>query len=345
MNALSPYAGSLLLPALLLTACTPASHTRHFSGHTMGTTYRVTYVARTAATPPSQQAVEDLLHEINASVSNYIETSLISQLNASRDISASHAVDRHFAAIFRRSREIYEDTGGAFNPALGPLIDAWGFGPKQPQALPDDSTVRALLKVSSFDAFDLQESPAVVRKRIAEAQLDFGGIAKGYAVDTIAALLDNSGVQDYLVEIAGEVRAKGKRADGGIWEVGIERPAEDALAQRNIQIIVELENAAVSTSGNYRNLQEEAGRRVGHILNPRTGYPAMSSLLSATVLAPNAMTSDAYATALMVMGLDEALQFVESHKELSAYFIAMDSTGGTIEKRSSRFPESSPPGR
>jgi len=308
----------------------------------MGTTYRVTYVAKTSDTPPSQQAVEDLLHEINASVSNYIETSLLSQLNAARDTSALHPVDRHFAAIFRRSREIYDDTGGAFNPALGPLIDAWGFGPKQPQALPDESTVRTLLKLSSFDAFDLQESPAGVRKGIAESQLDFGGIAKGYAVDKIADLLNDSGVQDYLVEIAGEVRARGKRADGGTWQVGIERPAEDALALPNIQIVVDLENAAVSTSGNYRNLQEDAGRKVGHILNPRTGYPAMSSLLSATVMAPNATTADAYATALMVMGLDEALKFVESHTELSAYFIAMDSAGGIVEKRSSRFPKDSP---
>lgn len=330
----------VLIPTLLLAACTPASQVRQFAGDTMGTTYRVTYVAAPGITPPSQKAVEDLLLEINESVSNYINFSAISRLNASRDTSASHAVDQHFATIFRKSRAIYEDTQGAFNPALGPLIDAWGFGPKQVQALPDVSTIRRLLKVVSLDAFDLQEdSPPLIRKRIAEAQLDFGGIAKGYGVDAISGLLDHSGVQDYLVEIAGEIRARGRRPEGNGWMVGIERPAENALAVRDIQTAVVLQNSALSTSGNYRNVREEDDRTIGHILDSKTGYPAMNSLLSATVIADDAMTADAYATALMVMGLEEALQFVEGHKELSAYLIGMDSDGKVIERRSSRFPK------
>jgi thiamine biosynthesis lipoprotein len=306
----------------------------------MGTTYRVTYVVSPGVTPPGGRAVEDLLQAINQSVSTYIPSSAISQINSSRDAEAWHPIDDHFAVLFRRSRSIYEDTHGAFNPAVGPLVDAWGFGSKPLDVLPDDSTIRKLLPTVSFDAFDLRDSPLAVRKRIPEAQLDFGGIAKGYAVDAIAYLLDEAHVQDYLVEIAGEVRARGRHPDGKVWRVGIEKPSENALAAQHVQTIIELENRALSTSGDYRNYKVEDGKTLGHILDPRTGYPASNSLLSATVVARDAMTSDAYATALIVMGLDDAMKFVEDHSELSAYFISKDDNGGIVEKRSSRFPQS-----
>src|SRR4030095_6892045 len=190
--------------------CAPASQLRQFGGNTMGTTYRVSYVAANA-TPPSEKAVEDLLHAINQSVSTYIESSMISTINKSTDTQAWHPIDTHFLKILTRSRSIHDATGGAFNPALGPLINAWGFGTVRSEILPDDASVQALLKVCSLEAFELQESPPAVRKRIANATLDFGGIAKGYGVDAIAELLEHAGIQNYLVEIAGEVRARGKR--------------------------------------------------------------------------------------------------------------------------------------
>ena len=322
----------------LLTACSSSATITQLAGNTMGTTYRLTYAATGNSIPEEARAVEALLAEINQSVSTYIKTSVISGINASTDPAAWHAVDSHFEAMFRRSREIYDDTGGAFNPAVGPLVNAWGFGPDGPQALPDDVSIRNLLKVASFDAFELRSSPPAVRKQIAGSQLDFGAIAQGYAVDAICELLEGWGVQNYFVELGGELRTRGQHPEGRAWRVGIEKPAVDAGADPEVQEKILLHDAALATSGNYRNVRVQDGKTVAHILNPRTGYPAVSSLLSVSVMAEDAATADAYATALIVMGLDDGLQFVEAHPGLQAYFIAKDPSGNTIEKRSSGFP-------
>jgi thiamine biosynthesis lipoprotein len=326
----------------ILAGCARFGGVTQFGGNTMGTTYQVTYVLAVGSAGDearAARAVEDLLASITQSLSTYIETSVISRINASTDTAAWHPVDSHFETVFRRARAINEDTGGAFNPAIGPLVNAWGFGPDGPQALPDDDAIRALLAVASFDAFDLRVSPPAVRKRIAGAKLDFNAIAEGYAVDAIAALLEQGGVKNYLVEIGGEVRAKGQHAEGRGWRVGIERPADTALAASKIQTILSLDNAALATSGSYRNYRIEEGKPLSHILNPRTGYPAASFLLSVSVVADDATTADAYATAFMVMGPDEALRFVEARENLEAYFIAKDPSGNIIERRSSGFPK------
>ena len=308
----------------------------------MGTSYQVNYVAPGSSKGPSDRAVEDLLAEINRSMSTYDASSMISRLNASSDTTTWHPVDGHFKTVFLRAREIYKDTDGAFNPAVGPLVNAWGFGPNPVEDLPGAATIRALMKVSSFDAFEFRDSPPAVKKAFANAQLDFSAIAKGYAVDAIASLIEQHGVKDYLVEIGGEVRPRGRRQDGSEWRIGIERPSESALASTRIQAIIALDNAALATSGTYRNFISEDAKTVSHILNPRTGYPARSSLLSVSVLAGDTMTADAYATAFMVMGLDDALRFVESRQPLEAYFIARNDAGNIIERRSAAFPKSLP---
>jgi thiamine biosynthesis lipoprotein len=241
--------------------------------------------------------------------------------------------------VFRRSRAIYDETKGAFNPAVGPLVRAWGFGPDEPETLPGDGEIRALLKLVSFEAFELRDSPPAVRKHLAGAQLDFGAIAPGYAVDAIGSLLERHGVTNYLVEIGGEVRARGKHPDGRGWKVGIEKPAEDPLAPRRLHMVFTLQDAGLATSGNYRNFQVRDGKRIGHILNPRTGYPEPNSLLSVSVLAGDAMSADAYATAFMVMGLEEALRFVEAHDRLEALFLTTDEAGNVAETRSAGFPQ------
>jgi thiamine biosynthesis lipoprotein len=307
----------------------------------MGTTYQVTYVSAEWNAPQARQqlasAIDDLLVEINQSLSTYIETSSISRMNTSSNPEQWHDVDRHFEIVFQRSREVYRDTGHAFNPAVGPLVNAWGFGPENPETLPDASTVRALLGVVDFDSFEFRKTPPSLRKRIAGAKLDFSAIAKGYGVDAVGLLLEERGVKDYLVEIGGEVRARGHHADGHAWRIGIERPSDDAGTDRTLQSVIELENSGLATSGTYRNYQIQDGKKIAHIIDPKTGYPAQNSLLSVSVIAPDTMTADAYATALMVMGIDEGLQFVEMRKDLSAYFIAADESGKLIEKRSSGF--------
>ena len=320
----------------LFGGCTTSAKVTHFSGNTMGTTYQVTYVAPGVSI--RQEEIDALLADINQSLSNYIETSVISTVNASTDATVWYPVDAHFGAVFRRARAIYNDTNGAFNPAVGPLVNAWGFGPVESQPLPDAATIRALLDVVSLEAFELRDSPLAVRKHLDGAKLDFGGIAKGYGVDEIAALLEHRGIKNYVASIAGEVRARGQRPEGGGWHVGIGTPTENALAEQRIHTVISLNDSAVSTSGTYRNYRAEDGKTYAHIIDPKTGYPAMTNLVSVSVLARDAMTADAYATALIVMGLDKGLQFVESHKELQAYFIARDEDGNLIEKRSSGFP-------
>ena len=321
-----------LLALILLTACTQPDTTAQFRGNTMGTTYQVTYPSQLRNTTVAMET-EALLAEINHSMSTYDPASMISALNASTDIAVWHPVDRHFEIVFRRSREVYDDSGHTFNPAVGPLVSAWGFGPEDRETSPDEDAVRGLLKVVQFEAFELRESPLAVRKQTAGAQLDFSAIAKGYGVDAVGELMESKGIQDYLVEIGGEVRARGRA-----WRVGIEGPASETLADREIQSVVRLNNVGLATSGTTRNYRIENGKKIAHILDPRTGYPAQNSLLSVSVVAADTMTADAYATALMVMGLEEGMRFVETRPQLQAYFSAMDEGGNIVEKRTSGFP-------
>ena len=296
------------LGLLLLAGCAEPPPERQFSGKTMGTIYQVKYVAGLDPIE-ARKDTDALLTEINQSMSTYIEDSTISRINGSQNLDEWHPIDKHFEAVFRRSCEIYKDTSGAFNPAVGPLVSAWGFGREVPERMPDGKTVRALLEVAKLEAFELRPSPPAIRKHIAGAKLDFGGIAKGYGVDAVGELLEQRGVKDYLVEIAGEIRARGHTR-----RVGVEKPSENAFAEPTLQQVIPLVNGGLSTSGTYRNYEIQDGKRITHILDPKTGYPAENPLLSVSVLARDTMTADAYATALIVMGLDDGMRFVESHK-------------------------------
>ena len=305
----------------------------------MGTTYQVTYAPTRTLPERDHEDIEDLLQAINQSLSTYIETSLISTINDSGDTSIWHPVDDHFAAVFERADVIYRDTEGAFNPAVGPLVNAWGFGPNGAGSTPDEETIDSLLEVVDFDAFQMRASPPEIQKRIPEAQLDFSAIAKGYGVDAVGSLLTERGIESYFIEIGGEILTRGQHPDGRQWRVGIETPDEALNATRTPQAVFGLNDAAIATSGNYRNFILQDGRKIVHILNPLTGYPETTSLLSASVLARDSMTADAYATAFMVMGLEKAMTFVEARDGLDAYFISNDENGNYMARRSSGFPE------
>ena len=322
-----------------LIGCTAAEQITRFGGSTMGTTYQVTYASTGAPVPEEIRGVEELLAEINDSLSTYIETSLISRVNRSVDTEGWNPIDTHFETVFRRSREIHLETDGAFNPAVGPLVEAWGFGPEGPGKIPDAATITSLLESTSLDAFEIRTAPPGLRKRDARARLDFSAIAKGYAVDAVAMRLEAWGVTEYFVEIGGEVRTRGAHPTGRSWRIGIERPAENATVRGTIQTSVPLRDGALATSGNYRNYRVEDGREIVHILNPATGRPEVGSLLSISVLAEDVMSADAYATAFMVMGIDRALRFVEEKPGVEAYFIVSDAAGGIVETRSLGFPE------
>ncbi len=309
-----------------------------FDGQTMGTTYRVTVVTEASRLPSLQASTDQLLLEVNASLSTYIDSSLISTINASTDTNKHHVVDHHFTTVFKSAREIYTITEGNFNPAIGPLASAWGFGPKK-EAQPSAADVDSLLKLIDLDTFYWQSSNTV-GKRLPNSQLDFNAIAKGYGVDAVAELLTDEHISNYFVEIGGEVRTKGTHPEGRPWRAGIDKPSMDKSQTREIQAAIEIENMGLATSGNYRNFYVHNGRKYVHTISPFTGYPKESDLLSASVLAHDCMTADAYATAFMVMGKEQALQLAEQLDGIEAYFVVADSVGNYSEVSTSGFPPS-----
>jgi thiamine biosynthesis lipoprotein len=308
----------------------------------MGTSYRVTYAAAAPA-PNLPSEVEGVLAAINHSLSVWDSKSVLSTLNASTDAAAFHPVDADFAAVFTRSMEVYRDTSAAFNPAVGPLVREWGFGPDgSGPGQPGGNRIRELLELTRFEAFEFRPAPPAVRKPAAQAQLDFNAITEGYAVDRIAGILEARGIRHYLIELGGEVRAAGMRSADEPWRVGIERPVENPLAQGNLETVLELKDAALATSGSYRNFRIVDGKKVSHILDPQTGYPAGNSLLSVSVVARDAITADAYATALMVMGMERGMAFVETADSIEALFVAADEQGDLFVRQSPGFPKATP---
>ena len=305
----------------------------------MGTTYQVSVPPGVIDPVTTKAELDNVLIALNLSVSTYIDSSLISLINASRDITKAHRVDSYFIDNFLASKAIYEATNGAFNPAIGPLVEAWGFGSTEPVTLsnPEIDSLRALV---NFGAFTLEENTGTLYKSIPGARLDFSAIAKGYGVDLLATYLEEQGVEDYFVEIGGEVRTRGMHPAERPWHLGIDRPEENpSPASRPLQAIIPISNHAVATSGNYRNFYVRDGVKYVHTINPETGYPEVSSLLSVSVLAPTCTDADGFATAFMVMGVDKALALVQQTESLEAYFIIADSSGAFQEMYSEGFPK------
>ncbi len=288
------------------------------SGQTMGTTYRVVYLD--GERRDFKPSIDSVLTAFNQSLSTYIPDSELSQFNQ-RD---SLVYDLpYMLPVLRKSQEVYERSGGAFDPTVGPLVNVWGFGPEG--ATPKDSIdINQLLHLIGFDKITFDEE--MVRKSRLGVYLDFSAIAKGYAVDVVADLLEDKGIVDMLVEIGGELVARGVNDKGEIWKVGINQPDEEHLGNELFSIVA-LDNKALATSGNYRNYYIVDSVRYSHTIDPRTGYPVQHGLLSATVVASDCMTADAYATALMVMGTEKAIALLDQVKELEAFLIYNDTSG------------------
>ena len=289
-----------------------------FTGSTMGTTYSIKYLVLEEAN--YQDQIDSILIEVNQAVSTYIPDSEISIFNRGTQVSFKLP---HFYRILKASDEIYQQTGGAFNPAVMPLVNAWGFGPDGHQT-PDSSTVDSLLILVDFPSiqYDLEGA----RKTKAGVQLDFSAIAKGYGVDAVAEFLESMGVENYLVDIGGEVACQGVNEIGQIWRIGINIPYEEAPLDSKAAV-VELQDRAIATSGNYRNYYIKDGVKYAHTINPVSGYPIDHSLLSASVFSSRCMIADAYATSFMVMGLERARALVEQKADLEAVLIYNDEDG------------------
>jgi thiamine biosynthesis lipoprotein len=319
------------LIALLLFGCTEeVKNTITLSGPAQGTTYNITYVAGAYANYRS--AIDSIFNVIDQSLSTYQQGSIISQINRNE----TAEVDAHFKEVFNQSQAVAEKTNGLFDPTVAPLVNAYGFGfTKKEMVTP--ALIDSLKKMIGYRHVWLNGNQLM--KRFPEVMLDFNAIAPGYTVDVLAAFLESKGIQNYLVELGGEVRSKGKKLDGSAWTLGIEQPEDNQVEGAKLFTRIKLDDYALATSGNYKKFYLEEGKKYSHIIDPATGYPAKNSLLSATVIAPDCISADAYATAFMVMGLEKAQAFVAAHHELqlSAFFI-YDEQGNTKTWLSQNFP-------
>ncbi|MCD8266172.1 MAG: FAD:protein FMN transferase [Prevotellaceae bacterium] len=288
-------------------------------GMIFGTVYHTTY--------ESDSSLEaQYLHElqrVDDALSMFNPRSTISLINRNE----SMETDTLFREVFTLSEQISRDTEGDFDITVAPLVNAWGFGFKS-GALPDSSQVDSILQFVGWQKVSLTED-GNIRKQDERTVMDMSAVAKGYGVDKAAETLERLGVENYMVEIGGEIAVKGKNPAGKLWTIGINRADDDSTsANRDVEAVLELTDCRIATSGNYRNFYvTEDGRRLAHTINPHTGYPVQQDIVSSTVIAPSCAMADAYATAFMVMGLKEAKKTLAKHTELRAYFIYLDQEG------------------
>lgn len=289
------------------------------TGPTMGTTYTITLVELPPhATEAHVQArVDDLLAGVNARMSTYDAASEVSRFNASTSTEWV-AISPETLAVVEEAERVSVLTGGAFDITVGPVVDLWGFGPtRNAGAIPDDRVIARTLESVGHRWIHTRPEPPAIRKARPEVRIDLSAIAKGYAVDRVAAYLASVGVSDFLVEVGGETRARGRSPRGARWKIGIEKPL--ALG-RVVHRVVVLENQALATSGDYRNSFEHDGEVYSHMIDPRTGRPVKNTLASVSVLAESSMHADALATGLMILGLEAARALAEREK-LAVLFI------------------------
>ena len=284
---------------LMLVSCAQKEY-RQNTNFVFGTIYNITY----QSDRDLQQEIEAELMKVDGEFSMFNPQSTVARIN-----SGDSTVERSemFNEIYQLAQTVSKETDGAFDITVAPLVNAWGFGFKHEQ-LPTPEQVDSLLQLRN--------------------QMDFSAIAKGYGCDVVARLLESHGIHNYMVEIGGEVVVSGKNAKGDDWHIGITKPTEDSLnVEGEMQTVLSITDHAMATSGNYRNFYYQGGRKYAHTIDPRTGYPVQHSLLSATVLAENCATADAYATSFMVLGVEGAKAVLARHPELMAYLIYTDEKG------------------
>jgi thiamine biosynthesis lipoprotein len=287
-------------------------------GMVFGTVYKITY----QHADDLQKDIKEALMEVDNSLSPYNPHSIISRINHNQDT----LLNEHFTHVFELAQQISAETKGAFDITVAPLVNAWGFGFKHSIDI-EPSVIDSLRQFVGYEKIRMENGKIV--KADERIMLDCSAIAKGYGVDRVAHLLDKKGVEHYMVDIGGEVVVKGKNPRMKTWRIGINKPIEDSLSiNQELQTILEVSNVGMATSGNYRKFYYKDGKRYAHTIDPRIGTPVQHSILSATVIAKDCTTADAYATAFMVMGREEAQAFCEAHPELNAYFICDGKDGG-----------------
>ncbi|MEE9349258.1 MAG: FAD:protein FMN transferase [Flavobacteriaceae bacterium] len=268
------------------------------------------------------KSVDSLIKSVNKSLSTYEKTSDISRINAG-DLSV--IVDEKFKEVFNKSRKIFDETNGVFDPTIGVLVNAWDFGPEKPLKLLDSSKVKALMQAVGFDKVHLQNNKII--KENSQTYLDFNAIAKGYGIDVIGRFFESKHIKNYMIEIGGELRVRGKNPSSLDWNIQIEQPNFDGT--RSGAKTIRLNNESMATSGTYRKFKmDKNGHKYAHILNSKTGFPIKSNLLSASVIAElDCADVDAYATTLIALGLERSKAFLKNHPELTVFLIYSDENG------------------
>ncbi len=299
------------------------------NGTAQGTTYHITYYAQDSFIVKRQ--IDSVLNKIDSSLSLYKTYSLVNQFNQS---ASGIIADQHLITVVTKALEVYRKTKGLFDITVFPLTDAWGFGPVKKQSLPDSATINTILPCINSRLVKKKKDRIIKKKPC--VQLDPNGIAQGYSVDVLADFFDGRGIKSYIIELGGEIRISGRKPGNEKMSIGIEAPGDDADFSM-IKKIVYLDQGAITTSGNYRRYYESNGKKITHLLNPKTGYTLQNEMISATVYAKDAMTADAYDNALMVMGVEKALAFVDRRKDLAAHFIYKTSDGKVADTMSKRF--------
>jgi len=308
---------------IAVSCSSPPSRQIKFQGETQGTYYVVTYY--NAEANNLQAEIDSLLADFDTVASMWVENSLISILN--RQDTAT-ITNNDFIQLFKKSKYIYSHSAGAFDPTVGPLVNAWGFGFTDRMKV-DSAVVDSLLPLVGFNKVKFEAGKFI--KEDPRIQFDFNAIAQGYSVDLVGKFLENHGIDNYLIDIGGEVLGEGKKPTGEPWKVGIEKPSDNAQYGEALEAIVKLENKAMATSGNYRKFYVENGVRYAHTIDPKSGYPVQHSILSVSVLADECGMADGWATAFMVLGLEKSIAIVEHDPGLDAYFIYSDKETGEMK--------------
>jgi len=300
---------------LLIAACTPRTiyHKVNFAGMAQGTYYAVTYYD--SLNRDFQPQIDSLLTAFDQSVSIWVPNSIISRINEGEK---NVECDQIFIETYHLAREVAEESGGAFDYTVGPLVSVWGFGFEDRKKV-DQAMVDSLLPLVDYRKVRLVGNRVEMDQE--GVRFDFNAVAQGYSVDLAGKFLASKGIENYLVDIGGEVLAAGEKPGEGKWIVGIEKPSVTEYSDRMLEATLELKDKALATSGNYRKYYEENGVRYSHTIDPFTGYPVRHSLLSVSVIDADCGSADAWATAFMVMGLENAKEILEEKEDLEAFFI------------------------
>lgn len=305
----------LLYFAIAFTSCRQEIPYLKIDGYAQGTTYHITYKGN----EDYSFVIDSLLHRFDLSLSTYIDNSIISRINRN---DTTVVLDSLFIDFFKTSKQVYKQSEGAFDITVAPLVNAYGFGFSKKTDI-DSALIDSIIQFVGMDKVQLVNCKLI--KTDPRLMLDGNAIAQGQSVDYIARFLESKNIQNYLVEIGGEIRAKGLNPKQELWRVGLDKPIEHSdESSRKLQAVIKLKNKSLATSGNYRKFYEEAGVKYSHTINPKTGYPAKQSILSATIVATDCIIADAYATTCMVIGLDKSIKLLKRLKGLDAYLIYPD---------------------